>query len=260
MIKSSKNSNTATWVFGVAGLVALVALWWLGAQWLKNGIPLASALSPGRAFSSLYELVTQNQLTSHTLTSMKRVGVGLGLALLLGVPIGLAIGSSRPLEKSTSSAFQFLRMISPLSWMPIAVMVFGIGDAPIYFLLTFAAVWPIILNTAAGVRQLEPKWLMLAKSLSATRSEVLFRIVLPGILGHILTGVRLAIGIIWIVLVPCEMLGVSSGLGYFILDTRDRLAYSELMAVIVLIGALGFLLDVMAQKLYQYWTHTPASN
>ena len=242
-------------MLGAAGLAVLVALWWLGTWLLQGSIPLAARLNPSATFSSLYELLAQNQLTGHTLMSLKRVVVGLALALLLGVPIGLAIGSSRLLEESTGSAFQFLRMISPLSWMPIAVMVFGIGDAPIYFLLTFAAVWPIILNTAAGVRQLDPKWLMLANSLSATRLEVLCRVVIPGILGHILTGVRLAIGIIWIVLVPCEMLGVSSGLGYFILDTRDRLAYSELMAVIVLIGALGFLLDTVAQKLYQHRTH-----
>lgn len=259
MIRSLKSRTTASWAYGVAGLAALVALWWLGVYLLQSGIPLASSLRPGPAFTSLFELVVGNELTSHTLVSLKRVAVGLSLALLLGIPIGLAIGSSRLLEKSTSSAFQFLRMISPLSWMPIAVMVFGIGDAPIYFLLTFAAVWPIILNTAAGVKQLNPKWLLLAKSLSATRTEVLFRIVIPGILGNILTGVRLAIGIIWIILVPCEMLGVSSGLGYFILDTRDRLAYSELMAVIVLIGALGFLLDILAQKLYQYWMHTSSS-
>jgi len=242
-------------MLGAAGLAVLVALWWLGTWLLQDSIPLAARLTPCATFASLYELLAQNQLTGHTLMSLKRVVVGLALALLLGVPIGLAIGSSRLLEESTGSAFQFLRMISPLSWMPIAVMVFGIGDAPIYFLLTFAAVWPIILNTAAGVRQLDPKWLMLANSLSATRLEVLCRVVIPGILGHILTGVRLAIGIIWIVLVPCEMLGVSSGLGYFILDTRDRLAYSELMAVIVLIGALGFLLDTVAQKLYQHRTH-----
>ncbi len=240
----------------MAGLLSLVILWGLGTHWLQQSITLAALLSPKVTFDSLYHLLIDNQLTLHTLTSLKRVFVGLGLALVLGVPIGLAVGLSRALENSTSSAFQFLRMISPLSWMPIAVMVFGIGDAPIYFLLTFAAVWPIILNTAAGVRQLDPKWMMLAKSLSATRREVLFKIVMPGILGHILTGARLAIGIIWIVLVPCEMLGVSSGLGYFILDTRDRLAYSELMAVIVLIGALGFMLDLLAQKLYQQWTHT----
>ncbi|NLC37630.1 MAG: ABC transporter permease [Alcaligenaceae bacterium] len=245
-------------VYGAVGLAVLVALWSLGARLLETSVPLAASLAPAATFHSLYELVSTGQLNSHTLMSLQRVLVGLGLALLIGVPVGLAVGSSRMLENASSTAFQFLRMISPLSWMPIAVMVFGIGDAPIYFLLTFAAVWPIILNTAAGVRQLDPKWLMLARSLSATRSEVLLRIIMPGILGNILTGARLAIGVIWIVLVPCEMLGVSSGLGYYILDTRDRLAYSELMAVIVLIGALGFLLDGLAQKAYRHWSRNPA--
>lgn len=154
---------------------------------------------------------------------------------------------SRRVDASTSLSFQFLRMISPLSWMPIAVMIWGVGDAPIYFLLSFAGIWPIALNTAAGVRALDPRWLMLARSFSATPAELLWRVVLPGILGHVLTGVRLAIGVLWIVLVPCEMLGVSAGLGYFILDTRDRLAYSELMAMILLIGVFGYLLDSLAQ-------------
>ncbi|MFV9474571.1 ABC transporter permease [Advenella sp. RU8] len=258
MYPITKQPNiSARFSLGMGGLLILIALWGLGTSWLESNISLASLLSPAETFRSLYELLAQNQLTLHTLTSLQRVLVGLGFALLIGVPVGLAIGSSRALENSTSTAFQFLRMISPLSWMPIAVMVFGIGDAPIYFLLSFAAVWPIILNTASGVKQLDPRWLMLAKSLSATRKEVLLKIILPGVLGHILTGVRLAIGVIWIVLVPCEMLGVSSGLGYFILDTRDRLAYSELMAVIVLIGALGFILDGLAQKLYQHWVHSP---
>ena len=133
--------------------------------------------------------------------------------------------------------------------MPIAVMVFGVGDKPIYFLLAFAAVWPILLNTAAGVRQLDPNWLQLARSLAATRGETLSRVVIPGVLSHVLTGIRLAIGIVWIVLVPCEMLGVSAGLGYFILDTRDRLAYSELMATVLLIGLLGFVLDALARSM-----------
>src|SRR5699024_1266442 len=99
-----------------------------------------------------------------------------------------------------SGAFQFLRMISPLSWMPIAVMAFGIGDKPIYFLLTITAIWPIILNTAAGVRSLDPSWLLLSKSLGANRRETLLYFITPGVLGHILTGVRVAIGMIWILL------------------------------------------------------------
>lgn len=241
-------------VYSILGLGALIGLWSLGTHLLAANIPLAAMLAPSATFQSLYELLLSGQLTNHSLQSLQRVLVGLSLALLIGVPVGLAVGASKVFENVSGTAFQFLRMISPLSWMPIAVMVFGIGDAPIYFLLSFAAVWPIMLNTVAGVRQLDPKWLMLAKSLSATRREVLLRIIMPGILGHILTGVRLAIGVIWIVLVPCEMLGVSSGLGYFILDTRDRMAYSELMAVIVLIGALGFMLDSLMQRVYKYWT------
>ena len=243
---------------GLIGLAVLIALWSVAAQLLAASVPLASNLAPGAAFQSLQQLIMSGELNSHIVMSLQRVLAGLGLALLIGVPLGLAVGGSRLMEHFSGTAFQFLRMISPLSWMPIAVMVFGIGDAPIYFLLTFAAVWPIMLNTAAGVRQLDAKWLMLARSLSATRSEVLVRIVVPGILGNVLTGVRLAIGIIWIVLVPCEMLGVSSGLGYYILDTRDRMAYSELMAVIVLIGGLGFLLDGLAQRAYRHWARKPA--
>ncbi|WP_230311297.1 ABC transporter permease [Kingella kingae] len=113
--------------------------------------------------------------------------------------------------------------------------------------------WSIILNTASGVKNINPQWLELGRSLSATKSEILFKIMLPAVVGDILNGLRLAIGIVWVVLVPCEMLGVNEGLGYFILDTRDRLAYSELMAAIVLIGVIGWALDSAARYLAQVW-------
>lgn len=254
-----KASAIPAWTHGrlalsLGGLGALLLLWAAGIALLGRDLSMARLFSPLQALPSLVHLLLGNQLTVHTLVSLRRVAVGLFWALAFGVPLGLAVGLSPRLDSATSGAFQFLRMISPLSWMPVAVMLFGVGDAPIYFLLSFAAVWPIILNTAAGVRQIDPQWRMLARSLSATRREVLFRVILPGTLAHILTGLRLAIGIVWIILVPCEMLGVSSGLGYFILDTRDRMAYSELMAVIVLIGVLGFTLDWMAQRLHRRWT------
>ncbi|MGB6009210.1 ABC transporter permease [Castellaniella sp.] len=251
--RSSAPSSRQRLLLSLGGLLALLLLWAAGIGLLGQDLAMARLFAPGQALPSLAHLIADNQLTVHTLVSLRRVAVGLFWALVFGIPLGLAIGLSRRLESATSGAFQFLRMISPLSWMPIAVMLFGVGDAPIYFLLSFAAVWPIILNTSAGVRQLDARWLMLARSLSATRAEILWKIVIPGSLGHMLTGLRLAIGIVWIILVPCEMLGVSSGLGYFILDTRDRLAYSELMAVIILIGALGFTLDATAQRLHRRW-------
>ena len=237
----------------LAGLLVLVVLWQLGIWQLQQKLPLARLLAPVPALETLIELVTSGEILGDVAASLRRVLVSLSLALLAGIPVGLAVGFWRRFDSATSGAFQFLRMISPLSWMPIAIMIFGIGDQPVYFLLCMGAVWPIILNTAAGVRNLDPGWLMLAQSMSASRLEMLLRVVLPGILGSILTGTRLAIGMIWVLLVPCEILGVPSGLVYFILDTRDRLAYSELMAVIVLIGILGYLLDSLARSLQRRW-------
>ena len=239
---------------GLIGLGLLLAAWWVGAWALQSRVPLAASLAPDQAGASLLKLLAGRELFEHAAVSLRRVAVGLGLALLVGVPAGLWVGASRQAAALTGPSFQLLRMISPLSWMPIAVMVLGVGDAPIHFLLAFAAVWPILLSTASGVQQLDPRWMMLGRSLSATRSELLLRVVLPGVVGPILTGTRLAIGTIWIVLVPCEMLGVSAGLGYFILDTRDRLAYSELMACVLVIGVLGYALDLLARAAHQRWT------
>ena len=230
-------------------------LWWLFTSPLWHSNPILNDFSPERSFVALLQLFVGGEIMPHILTSCRRVLVGLVLASAIGVPLGVLIGLYRSLESALSALFQFLRMISPLSWMPLAVMVLGIGDLPVYFLLTVAAIWPILLNTAAGVNAVDRSWLTLARSLCATRGETVFQIILPAILSHLLTGFRLAIGIIWIVLVPAEMLGVSAGLGYYILDTRDRLAYSELMAVILVIGAIGYLLDWGLRLAHRSWTH-----
>ncbi|WP_256219418.1 ABC transporter permease [Variovorax sp. 770b2] len=243
------------WSLSLAGPALVLALWWAGSVLLTQRTPVAAAFAPMPSLTALVHLLAAPDIWYHALLSLQRVAVGLLLAIGFGVPLGVLTGLSRGFAQASTPMFQFLRMISPLSWMPIAVMVLGVGDLPVYFLLAFAAVWPILLNTAAGVAQIDPHWLMLARGLSATRREMVLRVILPGITAHILTGVRLAIGIIWIVLVPAEMLGVSAGLGYFVLDTRDRLAYSELMAVIVLIGAFGYLLDGLARWLHARWLH-----
>jgi len=241
------------------GFVIAIIAWHLGVAALRRTIPVAAAFSPLNAAQALAGMLLDSYVWHHVAVSLKRVAIGLLLAVVGGVPLGIMIATWDVFSRSASPLFQFLRMVSPLSWMPLAVMVFGVGDAPVYFLLAFAALWPIMLSTAAGVAQIDSNWLLLARSLSATRRETVMRLILPGITAHILTGVRLAIGIIWIVLVPAEMLGVSAGLGYFVLDTRDRLAYSELMAAIILIGFLGFVLDYMARQVYRRWLHVQAS-
>lgn len=241
-----------------AGLLAALALWALGVAALETRTPIAHAFSPGASAVALQALLLDGSLWPHVVASLRRVLLGLLLAVLIGVPAGLALGLSPAFRQAATPLFQLLRMISPLSWMPLAVMALGIGDAPVVFLLVFAAVWPVLLNTAAGVAALDAHWLRLAQSLSATRLETIVHVILPGVVAHVLTGLRLAVGILWIVLVPAEMLGVASGLGYFILDTRDRLAYDELMATIVVIGLLGYALDALARWIYRRWTRGAA--
>lgn len=245
----TKGANSLASVFG---LVALIAIWWFLTDVASAPDSLAARFAPALAFDALVNLLAGNEIWHHMAVSIKRVLVGLAIAVVVGVPMGLLLGWSDKLNHTLSPTFQFLRMVSPLSWMPIAVMAFGIGDQPVYFLLGFAAVWPVMLSTLSGVKAIDPRWLDLSKSLAASRSETVMHIVIPAITGQVLTGLRLAIGVLWIVLVPCEMLGVSAGLGYFILDTRDRLDYPELMATIVVIGALGFLLDWSLRTLCQH--------
>lgn len=249
------NTRAQNLLLPLVGLTLAVSLWWLGVNLLAERIPIAARFAPLPTFEALTRLLQNPYFYNHIVLSLKRVGIGLLFAVAIGIPLGILTGLSRRFALTSGMVFQFLRMVSPLSWMPLAVMVLGVGNAPVYFLLAFAAVWPIILNTANGVGQLDKNWLLLSQSLSATRVEFILRLVLPGITAHLLAGCRLSIGIIWVILVPAEMLGVTAGLGHFILDTRDRLAYDEMMAAILVIGAIGFMLDTLARQLHRYWTH-----
>ncbi|GIV15647.1 MAG: ABC transporter permease [Armatimonadota bacterium] len=233
------------------GMTLLVWHWWSQSRGADSVI---AAFSPVRTLHSIWDLLATGALLPHMLVSVKRVAVGLAIGLAVGTPLGVLLGTQVWLERATSPVLQLVRMISPLSWMPIAIMVFGIGDAPVYFLLGVAALFPIMLNTRSGIALIERKWILAVRSLGASRWQLLRTVYLPAILMHLLTGFRLAVGICWIVLVPAEMLGVNAGLGYYILDARDRLAYSEMMAVIVVIGVLGYCFDLFARWLVARWT------
>jgi NitT/TauT family transport system permease protein len=242
-------TRTAATRRGAIGLILATAVWWLVTDVLAAPGDLLARFSPLAALPAVIELFRTGDGVLHLVVTVERLLVGLGLAVAVGAPLGVAVGRSATVAQYTGALFQFLRMVSPLAWTPIAIIVLGVGDAPVYFLVAVAAVWPVLLNAAAGVHALEPGWLQVARSLGATPTEQLRTIVLPGIRAHLATGVRVALGTAWIVIVPAEMLGVDSGLGYAILDARDRLRYDELMGVIVVIGVLGFTLDALAQHL-----------
>jgi NitT/TauT family transport system permease protein len=241
----------------LAGTVALQAavlagaglLWWTFTDVLPEPESIAHGFSPDVAFPALWRMLEDGTLVDHAQTSLSRLLLGLAISAVAGVAIGLVVGGVRVVERATGSLFQLLRMTSPLSWAPIAVIAFGVGSRPVVALIVAAAVWPLILNTSAGVKAVDQDWLLTARSLGATRSELIRTIVLPAVRPHVLTGLRLALGVSWIVLVPAEMLGVQSGLGYAVLNARDQLAYDELMATVLAIGIIGFVLDLLAQAL-----------
>ena len=231
------------------GLLLALVLWWMVTDLIAAPGSLLARFTPTMAAPAIAELFIVGDGWFDVLVTLERLLIGLGIAVLVGVPVGVAVGRSSRLAQYTGSLFQFLRMISPLAWTPIAIVLLGVGDQPVYFLVAVAAVWPVLLGAAAGVHALDPGWLQVSRSLGATPREQLRTIVLPGIRAHLATGIRVALGTAWIVIVPAEMLGVDSGLGYAILDARDRLRYDELMGIILVIGLLGYVLDAAAPRL-----------
>ena len=231
--------------YPVAGISVMVALWWLGG-WMIESNPDTSSFAdfaPAPAFSRLIELAGNGYVIEASLPSLERIGLGLLWASVIGVPVGVAIGLFAVVREVSHVPFQFLRMISPLAWMPIAVLAFETWDGAIVFLIAIAAIWPILFSTAQGVRRIDPLWFKVAKNLGADGFQMLRRIILPAIGQDIFAGIRLAVGVAWIVLVPAEYLGVTSGLGYAINDARDTLEYDTLAAMVVVIGVIGFFLD-----------------
>jgi len=233
-----------------AGILASVALWWLATDVVFAGRPLVSQFSPRLAVGGLVDLARSGVLLDAASASLFRLVAGLLIAAVAGLAIGLASGWSSRIDRATRAVQLFLRMISPLSWAPVAIIAFGVGTPPVVALVAAAAVWPIASAAADGVRGVHPGHLRVARSLGATTPEVIRRVVLPAIRPRVLAGVRLAIGIGWVVLVPAEMLGVTSGLGYQILNAKDQLAYPHITALIVVIGTIGFAIDVTARWLF----------
>ena len=227
------------------GLAILFVIWWVGVYLISSNPATEhfADFGPIPAFKALPMLWEEGTVQAAVTSSGYRLGLGLLIAILIGAPIGVLIGRSRRFRELSNSPFQLMRMISPLSWEPIAVIVFPTWDQAIIFLIAIASLWPVAFSTAAGLSKVDPAWFKVARNLGANPWQVVTTIVIPAITFDVLTGIRLALGVAWIVLVPAEFLGVTSGLGYSIEDARETLSYDHLMAMVLIIGAIGYLLD-----------------
>jgi len=248
---------------GLLGVLALIGLWELGILYLVSQ-PETRAFGdfgPVPTFKAFPRLWEQGRIQEAIEASLvDRLGVGLLMSALIGIPLGILIGRSKRFREISHSPFQFIRMISPLAWMPLAVIVFAKWNHAIVYLIVIAAVWPVTYATAAGLAKMDPAWFKVARNLGAKWIDVITQVIVPAITYDILCGLRLALGVAWIVLVPAEMLGVTSGLGYAIKDARETVDYSALTAMVVVIGAIGFTLDsIFVMLINRYsWYHRRA--
>jgi len=182
--------------------------------------------------------------------SLLRVGCGYLAAAILGIPIGLLLGWYPTAGRAVNPLIQMLRPISPLAWMPLAVIWFGVSNLAPMFLIFLASFFPIIVAAMNGVRNVPPMYLQAGRNFGLTTPQLIVRVVVPATLPRVLVGLRIAFGVAWLVLVAAEMIAVDSGLGYLIIDARNAgKRYDLVVAGMLLIGVIGLLLDTGIRQL-----------
>jgi NitT/TauT family transport system permease protein len=229
----------------VAAAALLLAAWWIGV--VASGTKIFP--SPPAVFAGFLELERKGVLVRYLLDSLFRVGVGYGLAVLLGIPLGLLMGWYAAVNELLNMVMQMLRPISPIAWIPIAIVLFGVSNAAPIFLVFLAAFFPVVVSTTTGVKAVPPMYMRAGANFGLTTTQLLWRVVLPSALPQILTGLRISLGVAWLVLVAAEMVAVDSGLGYLVIDARNAgKRYDLVVAAMILIGITGLLLDVIMRR------------
>lgn len=218
----------------------VVALWWAIVAHTESAI----FPTPWQVLSGAWELALDGSLWEHIGSSLFRVGCGFGLAVLVAVPLGLWMGWVAGAYRTLNPIFQMLRPISPIAWIPIAILWFGVGDLSPIFLIFIASVFPMIVQTTAGVHTIERRYLRAAANFGVSRAVLFRRVVIPAVLPEIIVGMRIGIGVAWLVVVAAEMIALRSGLGYMIMDSRNAgNRYDLVIAGMIIIGLIGLLLD-----------------
>ena len=228
------------------GIAAVLALWTLVSQ-VAPDLP-----SPARTWTESRRYVLEpffkegemNQgIGRLAFYSLVRVAKGYFLALLIGTPLGFLLGLSPRFHQSFDPIIQFLRPISPLAWLPLGLVVFQKSEPAAVFTIALCAMWPTVINTAVGVRNINPDYVNVGRVLKLSRSKMLAKIIVPASLPYVFTGYRLSLGLAWLVIVAAEMLTGTPGVGGFLWQEYNSLVYSHIILSVLTIGAIGFLLD-----------------
>lgn len=193
------------------------------------------------------------------IASLRRVLIGFLLGAAVAIPIGFLIGMSRPAMLAINPIIQILKPVSPLAWLPIALAIFNLANPSAIFVIFITSLWPTIINTALGVSSVPKDYLDVARVLEMPRWRQIFKVILPASLPYIFTGLRISLGIAWLVIVAVEMLTGGVGIGFFVWDEWSRLNLSSVFLAVVVIGLTGLLLDYVVGQLQAWVTHRPAA-
>ncbi|HEX6795970.1 MAG TPA: ABC transporter permease [Casimicrobiaceae bacterium] len=231
-------------------LAVFVIAWQLISMYGQRVNPQLDVMMPPptAVISAAADLIARGVLLTHILDSLKRVLLAVGAAAVLGVPLGLAMGWSKRFRAAVDPLLEFIRPIPPLAWIPLSILWFGIGDVQIVYIIFLAAFFPVVLNSLAGARDVDTYLLRAGLSLGARPRELFLTVVLPAALPHIFTGIRIGLGIGWMALVAGELVAAPSGLGYMINNARTLFRSDYILLGMVLIGALGLVLDYLMRQ------------
>jgi NitT/TauT family transport system permease protein len=209
--------------------------------------------TPLEVAKGLLELLEKGLLFKYIVASLFRVTWGFTLATLLGVPFGLLLGWYGRAFQAFNPMIQIFRPISPIAWIPVAILWFGVTDLAPVFLIFLASVFPITVSSIAAVQNMQPVYLRAAQNFGLSRGELFRRVIFPSCLPQIITGIRIALGVAWLVVVAAEMIAVNSGLGYLIIDARNAgKRYDLVVAGMVMIGLIGLVLDLLVRRLENF--------
>ena len=227
-------------------IVALLAIWWIAVDLTRSVI----FPTPWAVVTGTLELLRDGSLWRHIGASLMRVGAGFGLAVCVAVPLGLWMGWVRGAYQTLNPIFQILRPISPIAWIPIAILWFGVGDASPIYLIFISSVFPMVVQTTVGVHTIEKRYLRAAENFGVSRHTLFTQVVIPAVLPQVLTGMRIGLGVAWLVVVAAEMIALRSGLGYMIMDSRNAgNRYDLVIAGMIIIGLIGLSLDGIMRTL-----------
>jgi NitT/TauT family transport system permease protein len=225
-------------------LLGLAAVWWLAAG---ESIIFPT---PPEVLRGMANLAQDGTLLRHVTASLYRVTFGYAIAVVLAVPLGLLMGWSRTAFTALNPTVQMLRPISPIAWIPLAILWFGVGDLSPMFLVFLASFFPVVVATTSGVQLVGREYVRAAQNFGITGLKLFRTIIVPGALPTIITGMRVALGVGWLVVVAAEMVGISSGLGYLIIDSRNAgMRYDLVVAGMIIIGTIGLFLDLFMRRL-----------